>query len=245
MGQVKGLAALVAGSLAAAASGKPAMPDPFRAAGVDPAWILSIEDGRIAFTPAGGPPVSVKAPKREDSEIGWSYETSGLKVHAYPSGCDMPASTDRYRYEVGIEAGALEYEGCGGEKLPAGSLLGTSWMITSIAGAEVRGPSFAIDFHPESGFIAYTGCKRVGGEWRQEGDRLAMSPTGHTMAECRDPVGGCERRLLQILTRPMTVTYEDRRTAMLTNEAGSVKLWKPGKEDDLFETRISLCPALP
>jgi hypothetical protein len=42
----------------------------------------------------------------------------------------------------------------------------------------------------------------------------------------------------------MTVSYRDRRTAVLTGEVGSVTLWKPGDEDDLFETRVSPCPAL-
>ena len=239
------LAAALAAGMATAAAGQPGGDEPFRAVGSDSAWTLTIDGGRIAFAPADGPPVSVAAPKRENSEIGWSYDTPTLKVHAYPMGCDMAASADRYRYEVGLEVAGREYRGCGGDRLPAGSLWGTSWRITDIAGAEVRGPSFSIDFHPHTSFIAYTGCKRVGGDWRQEGDRLVMTPTGHTVASCRDPVGGCERRLLQILTRPMTVRYEDRRTAVLTGEAGSVTLWKPGDEDDLFETRVSPCPALP
>jgi heat shock protein HslJ len=109
----------------------------------------------------------------------------------------------------------------------------------------VRGPGFAIDFHPDSSFIAYTGCKRVGGDWRQEDDKLVMTPTGATTATCRDPVGGCERRLLQILTRPMTISHPDGRTVVLSGESGSATLWKPGEGNDLFETRVSPCPALP
>ncbi|HEX6375600.1 MAG TPA: META domain-containing protein [Allosphingosinicella sp.] len=234
---------LLVGCCAASASADQT-PAGFRAVGTDSAWALVIDDARIHFLPADGPSVSVRMPRRQDDEIGWSYETPKLSVHAFDGGCDRGETGERYRHKVGVRVGNREYEGCGGERLPDGSLWGTSWMVTNIAGAEVRGPGFAIDFHPQASFIAYTGCKRVDGNWRQEGDRLVMTPTGSTVATCRDPVGGCERRLLQILTQPMTVGYKDRRTAVLTAETGSVTLWKPGDEDDLFETRVSPCPAL-
>jgi heat shock protein HslJ/uncharacterized membrane protein len=237
--------AFLLGCCATSAAHGQAPGEPFRAAGTDSAWTLTIEAGRIHFVPADGEPVSVAAPRRQDDEIGWSYAAPKLSVYAFDGGCDMPATGERYRHKVGVVVGKREYEGCGGEKLPDGSLWGTSWMITDIAGTEVRGPSFSIDFHPHSSFIAYTGCKRVGGDWQQEGDKLIMTPTGHTVGSCRDPVVGCERRLLQILTKPMTVGYRDRRTAVLTGAAGSITLWKPGDEDDLFETRVSPCPALP
>jgi len=236
--------ALLLGCCAAPASADQT-PTDFRAVGTDSAWALIIDGGRIHFLPADGPAVSVAAPRRQDDELGWSYETKALSVYAFHGGCDRGDTGERYRLKVGVIIGRNEYEGCGGERLPDGSLVDTSWMIAGIAGAEVRSPSLTLDFNGESAFLLYTGCNRVGGNYRQEGDRLTMRPTGGTTGKCREPAGGCERRLLQILAKPTTVTYPDRRTVVLTGEAGSVKLWKPADKDDLFESRVTPCPALP
>ena len=236
-----------AAALCASAAGGQEQPasEAYRASGSDPPWSLTIEQGRITLTRPGASPFSMRAPKRREEELGWEYRTRTLIVQGLKGSCEDQASGRRFAEMVAVTVGGRELVGCGGAEFPAGSLLDTAWMIQEIAGSPARGPSLSIDFHPTGSFLAYTGCRRMGGTYSQTGDRLAMIPTGATEGRCAEPVHNCELRLLEILTQPMTVSFPEPRTLILSGDKGTIRMRNPAKDEDIFQTSISPCPTSP
>ena len=227
-------------ALAASAAVSAAPPaDPYTASGAD--WSLTIGD-RITFT-SPGTTVTDKAPQRKASDMGSSYVTPKLAVEVIPGGCDDEKSGRRYADVVFVWVGKHTYSGCGGRLLAADSLEGTSWAIVNVAGAELWHPNLAIDFVGDQ-FLAYTGCNRVGGTWAREGDVLTISPTGSTTGRCAQPRAGCERRIWQILAEPVKIEFADPKTLVLSSGKGSLRLRNPGKDENLFESRLQPCPQL-
>lgn len=217
----------------------------YRAFGSDPAWTLTIGEDRITLDRPGMAPVSTPNTGREDDELGWRFRTRTLEVQGLKGSCENESIGRRFTEMVTVTIGGLELIGCGGTEIPVGSLLDTSWMIGEIAGSAVRSPQLSIDFGPDGSFLAYTGCRRMGGTWVQTGDRLVMSPTGATGGRCGEPARTCELRLLEILAQPMTVSFPEPRTLALSGAKGAIGLRKPAKDEDIFQTAISPCPAAP
>lgn len=241
---IRGILAAALGASAAGGQERPAE-ESYRAFGSDPPWTLTIGQGRITLTRPGADPVSERAPKRREDELGWEYRTRAVVVQGLKGACEDEASGRRFAEMVAVTVAGRELTGCGGAELQAGNLADTAWMIREIAGSPVRGPSLSIDFHPGGSFLAYTGCRRMGGTYAQTGDKLVMTPTGATTGRCAEPAGGCERRMLQIISGPMTVSFPERRTLVLSGEKGEIRLRNPTDDEDIFQTSISPCPAAP
>lgn len=230
---------ILAVAASAAASAAPPPPEPYTARGAD--WSLTIDE-RITFTSLGTE-VTVEAPAREASELGSSYVTPMLTVEVLSGGCEDEKSGRRYADAVFVWIGKRTYSGCGGRMLPADSLEDTSWAIVGVAGAELWDPNLSLDFGADQ-FLAYTGCNRIGGTWSREGDVLTFTPTGSTTGRCAQPRAGCERRIWQILADPVKVAFADPKTLVLSNAKGIVRLRNPGKDEDLFASRLQPCPQL-
>jgi heat shock protein HslJ/uncharacterized membrane protein len=214
--------------------------EPYLASGQG--WTLRIAEGRVTYAPEGGPQLSFATPPLSRDETGWSFEAPELSFQAFIGGCEDEASGRRYTQSVWLQIGKTEIQGCGGEALPEGSVVHTSWMIREISGTPVRGASWTLDFHADS-FLAYTGCNRIEGGLSQRGDTLLLVPRAGTVRRCSEPVGGCERALLRVLTKPVKLRFADRRTLVLSGEAGSVTLYDPGEDEDIFASRVVPCPA--
>ncbi len=246
MGRLRWVACVAALCASTAAGGQIWLKgDAYRAFGSDPQWTLTIDRDRITLTRPGSDPVSTPTPVRGEDELGWEYRTPTLVVEGLKGSCEDESAGRRFTEMVAVTVDGRELIGCGGEEIPAENLADTAWMIQEIAGTPARGPQLSIDFHPTGSFLAYTGCRRMGGTYVQTGDRLVMTPTGATTGRCAQPVHGCELRLLQILEQPMTATFPDHRTLVLTGDKGAIRLRKPTKDEDIFQTSISPCPAAP
>ena len=238
--------ALVAALCASAAGGQePAAGETYRAFGSDPPWSLTIDRDRMTLTRPDAKTVSAPTPTRGEDELGWEYRTRTLVVEGLEGACEDEALGRRFAEMVAVTVEGRGLIGCGGAEFPPGSLADTAWMIQEIAGSPARGPQLSIDFHPTGSFLAYTGCRRMGGTYAQTGDRLIVTPTGATTGGCAQPAQGCELRLLQILEQPMMVTFPERRTLVLTGDKGAIRLRNPTKDEDIFQTSISPCPAAP
>lgn len=211
--------------------------EPYRAQGSNPAWSLTIVENRISFSEAGRPTVSAQA-HRSASEVSVEYRAGQMTVNSLHSPCDG-AGDQRYADTVFVMIGRREYVGCGGAALPADSLDGTSWHFTEIAGEAIpltgdllADDSYAIDFGPD-GFVGYGGCNRFSAAYSRNGETLtAHAPWGSTVGRSAEPVMTRERRLLQILTAPVRVSFPDRNTLVLAGEAGTIRLARARRSTD-------------
>jgi heat shock protein HslJ len=204
--------------------------DGYRAQGHEPAWSLTIAGGRMAFEEASKRPVDVAAPSPDDDEGVLYYKAQGLLVSILPGACTDKASGKRYADAVFITVAGKDYGGCGGAELPAGSLDGTSWHFSEIAGkaTELTGDllkddRYSIDFGADA-FSGYTGCNLIRGRYQVRGGVMTLDKVGLTTSGCAEPAQGLESRAWRILAAPMRVSYPSPDILMLTGEAGSLKL---------------------
>lgn len=205
--------------------------EPYRALGSEPIWSLTIGDGQMIFDPADGARISVPAPAPRTDEITRSYTTPRLAVIINHGACTDRRSNRRYADTVFVTVGGRELEGCGGAILAADDLSDTSWHFVEIAGEAValtgdllRDDGYAIDFYAD-GFVGYGGCNRFSAHYSRTGETLtARAPWGATVGTCPEPIMRRERKLLQILSAPVRISFPDPDTLLLTGEAGTLRL---------------------
>ncbi|MGQ0660259.1 META domain-containing protein [Sphingosinicella sp.] len=181
---------------------------PYRASGASPAWSLTIADGRISFSEPGRPTVSVAAgvPRNVDGIVDYNRPPLNVTIMADP--CDVPDG--RYADAVFVTIAGRDFRGCGGNRLPADSLAGTSWHFAEIAGETVpltgdllRDDVYAIDFSADS-FAGYGGCNRIGGQYVRSNEVLTVvPPIMSTRRACAEPIMRREQRLIEILSAPV------------------------------------------
>ena len=108
---------------------------------------------------------------------------------------------------VGAVATVLGLLGCssGGPTTPpepdAGSLVGPTWSLTTLAGQPVlEGTKLTAEFSGEDRVAGNAGCNSFFGEARVDGGRLSVGPLGSTLMACvRDGVMEQEGRYLASL----------------------------------------------
>jgi len=236
------LLAMLGAGAAATAPSPPSLP--WHVFGIDSEWTLDIADGRMVFTPKGKPPVSAETGKPVLGNAGWTWKGGGLTVESLPLGCRPRKGGDRYPDFVSVTVGRRSYTGCGGARLGREDLFGTSWEIVEIAGGKVGGADYGIDFVADH-FLAYDGCHRVDGGYRQAGSELTLTVAGGTEGGCSALAAHCAARFWQILAGPVTVAFADRNHLVLTGKGGTIRLQTPD-EEHLFTPRTSTpCDAAP
>jgi heat shock protein HslJ len=240
------MALLMAWAQVAAAAAPPPKPPalPWHVFGMDSEWALDIADGRMSFAAKGKPPVSAPAGTPVLGEEGWTWKGGGLTIVSLPLGCSPLAGGDRYPDFVTVAVGGRDYTGCGGAKLAADDLYGTSWEIVEIAGGKVGGANYGIDFVADH-FLAYEGCHRVDGGYRQAAGRLTLTVAGGTEGHCGPVAARCAARFWQILAEPVAIAFADRNHLVLTGKDGTIRLQTPDKAHLFSPRTFTPCEAAP
>ena len=115
-----------------------------------------------------------------------------------------------------------------------GSLDGTSWLFveiddraTELTGDLLRDDRYAVDFASDA-FVGYGGCNRFSARYARQGDLLTATVIGSTRRACAEPFMSLERRLFEILSHPVRISFPDRRTMLLANATGTLRLRRTG-----------------
>jgi heat shock protein HslJ/uncharacterized membrane protein len=184
----------------------------YAAAGTEPFWGLTFEDGKMIYTfdearieVARPPPVTsrngvhVYRTPRMTVEI--SHEgrcNDGMSEYEYP---------DTVRIRFGRNRGGRALEGCGGGILPPVTLADTAWAIVAIDGTQVGGETYQLQFDGEGRLNGQAGCNRFSGPYTQTGRTLAPGAIISTRMACPGERMEHERKLLQILRGPFEIGY--------------------------------------
>jgi len=211
--------------------------EPYRALGSDPAWTLTIADGRMTYETADRAPIVVVTPRQTNDEGIINYDTRALDVSVMPVACTDRSTGKRYAHSVYLTVGREERIGCGGAELEADSLDGTSWHFAEIAGEDtgltgdiLRDDRYAIDFSGDS-MVGYSGCNRFSAGYVRSGDMMTTRPPfGSTRGACSESIMSRERHLFQILSKPMRVSFPDPDTMLLTGNDGAIRLTRSHSE---------------
>ncbi|MEA3038269.1 MAG: heat shock protein HslJ [Sphingomonadales bacterium] len=233
-------------ALAQGAAAPPPTPPalPWHVFGIDSEWTLDIADGRMVFEAKGRPPVSAAEGKPVLGDEGWTWKGGGLTVQSLPLGCQAAKGLDRYPDFVTVSLGRSDYTGCGGTRLTPEDLFGTSWEIVEIAGGKVGGANYGIDFVVDH-FLAYDGCHRVDGGYRQAGGKLTLTVAGGTEGGCNPVAARCAARFWQILAEPVAIAFADRNHLTLTGKNGTIRLQTPDKAHLFSPRTLTPCEAAP
>lgn len=217
---------------------------PWQVVGIDAEWTLALTDELIVLTRKGRPPLTLKAVKPTLGELGWVWKARGLTIESMPVGCEEKKTGHRYPDAVTVTIGRSYLNGCGGVKLVPDDLSGTSWEIVEIAGGRAGGANYAIDFVAGS-FLAYDGCNRVQGTYRQAGGKLMMKPQRSTASRCGPIAGPCAVRFWKILEEPVSTTFLARKQLVLAGRTGIIRLQEPDEKKLFDPPKPTACAAPP
>lgn len=88
---------------------------PYKAAGTEPFWGLSIDNGAMTFQRAGEPDVRVSTYEARPSFNGWRYVSDRLTADVTFTQCSDGMSDNVYKDTVTIIVDGVQFRGCGGE----------------------------------------------------------------------------------------------------------------------------------
>src|SRR5690606_23169097 len=126
-----------------------AQPAPYRAAGTEPFWGLTIGQRTMRFEAPSRQPVEVATPKVIHGFAGVMYKTRRVDVNILHRPCSDGMSDRRYPDSVTVTVDGRRFEGCGGlPAIAATTPVTGDWRIVSIGGkAPVRGTTMTLNFH--------------------------------------------------------------------------------------------------
>lgn len=109
---------------------------------------------------------------------------------------------------------------------------GTEWRVTALNSGPISDAAARASFHGEQFTISF-GCNTGSGIYRLQSDRLIpVEGLSRTLMACAgasdDGPDLMERedRGFAIASRPMILTWRGKRHMTLSNEAGSIDLWR-------------------
>ena len=197
--------------------------DAYRALGTEPFWSVTIADGQMRYETPDSRHLIVPAPEPRPTFNGHRYETARLVVDVTHQPCSDGMSDRRYADTVRVTADGRDLNGCGGAILPPASLADTNWAIVDIGGEAVSGELYVMRFTADQ-LSGKAGCNGFGGNYTLAGETLTPGMIVATQMACPEPAMTHEGRTLEILRGPVTISFPDGDTMVLTGSAGAIRL---------------------
>jgi heat shock protein HslJ len=194
---------------------------PYSAAGTEPFWSIQIDRGRMTFeAPEGSFSVPASAPV--ETSGGRRYQSARIILDATPWVCTDGMSDNLYAETVTAVVDGTTFYGCGGGTVPHDELVNSRWTIEEIDGRPVGEGDYRVDFGSGQ-LTGVAGCNRFSGPYSRSGDTLAAGPLAATRMTCPEPRMEHERRVLQLLSAPLRLGFDEAGGLLLAGE-GSIRL---------------------
>ena len=197
------------------------------ALGTEPGWTLEITPARLNYDgDYGATKIMVPNPGAKPSLNGRTYVGDRLSVVIKQAPCSDGMSDRRFADTVRVVADGKTLQGCGGKILPPDTLAGSSWTFVSIDGVAVakdRPTSLQFDGSRLSGSA---GCNRFSGGYSAADGTLTAGPLMATEMACPGPGMSQEAAFFQLMAAPVSLTFADDGTLILTGSAGRTAVLK-------------------
>jgi heat shock protein HslJ len=204
--------------------------------GVEPSWSLRFDGGgRATLAFPDGKPVEYRGREtRLDflKERAWRGTPSGdakgvVVAFLRESACSdtMSDTVHPLSARVSLPDGRFLAGCC---RIPASTLEGTTWQLTSPGGA---GDSLTVRF-VDGRASGFSGCNRFTGGFRREGDTLTVGPLAGTMMACPEPRMAIEKGFLDGLAGKHGVAISGTRLT-LTPASGAPLVFQAQPEPTL------------
>lgn len=216
---------LAAASPAAAQTSPEPEGEIYSAAGTEPFWGLTFEDGKMIYTHEDER-IEVTRPRPVTGRNGVHiYRTARMTVEISHEGrCNDGMSENEYADTVRIRFGnnrtGRAIEGCGGELLPPVTLADTNWLIVDIDGTAVGGENYALSFDDQGRLSGQAGCNRLTGPYTQRGHTLTPGAIVSTRMACPGERMTHENKLRQLLRGPMEISYHNGLMMLVQQDGG-------------------------
>jgi heat shock protein HslJ/uncharacterized membrane protein len=212
---------------AAPASAMPGQSGLYEAYGTEPFWNLHLGRGRMVYDVNDLPPVRVAMPRAQVIRQGHRYATPRMTVEITREGRCNDGMSDRYWSETvriwhGRRVGRPE-EGCGGVRVSPPELLGSRWKIVAIDGRPVSGDTYFLEFD-ENQLTGQAGCNHFSGPYTEVRPNLRPGPIVATRMACPGPHMENERRMLAMLSGPLSMAFPRGDVMLLAGRGGTMRL---------------------
>jgi len=207
--------------LPAAADAGPVL---YKAVGTEPGWSLTVHAARMDYAGDYGE-VNIAEPTPPDFRAAHgSYRSGKLQVTISAGPCSDGMSDLVYRQTVRVTADGRTVSGCGGGTIAASTLAGTSWSVVAVNGRPTPGgPDYHLQFGDKT-INAKFGCNGMGGQYRMNGDHLAVANLQQTLIGCPEPAASFEREASALLRSNIRVETIGGERLRLVSEAGTIDL---------------------
>lgn len=196
----------------------------YKAVGNEPGWSLTVRAARMDYAGDYGQ-VNIAEPTPPDFRATHGTFRSGkLRVTISPGPCSDGMSDLTYRQTVRVTADGRTVSGCGGGTIASNTMAGTSWAVTAVNGRPVpAGGDYHVQFSGND-LSAKFGCNTMSGQYRLNGDHLAMASLTQTEMACAEPAASFEREASVLLRSNVRVEKIGGERMRLVSEAGTVEL---------------------
>jgi heat shock protein HslJ len=206
---------------------------PYRAAGTEPFWSLTIDSRMMTFQAPGKRTIEVATPRVINGFAGEIYQTRRMNVNVIHTSCTDGMSDRTWHDRVTVMLDGKRYEGCGGmtaadtqppppvrQGPDVAALDGSAWRIVSVDGVRVATARPTSIRFSNGRVEGNAGCNSFGGDYRQAGIRLETMRIISTKMACVGPGMAIEGKVFGILTGPSQLTY-NRDATLTVSGAGS------------------------
>ncbi|MDK3072964.1 META domain-containing protein [Sedimentitalea sp. JM2-8] len=116
-----------------------------------------------------------------------------------------------------LQTGGLETE-CIKQTARATEITGGVWRVEDINGrGTVDNAMTSLEFTPDGRVSGRGGCNQYTGSYTREGDTLTFGPLASTQMACVPALGDQEQKFFQVLSGPVTVSFDATGAMTLTN----------------------------
>lgn len=104
-------------------------------------------------------------------------------------------------------------------------ITGGTWRVEDIGGGGVIDASqTSLEFSTDGRVSGRGGCNQYSGSYTREGDTISFGPLATTQMACIPALGDQEQKFYQVLSTPVTISFDDTGALILTNENGETLL---------------------
>ena len=204
--------------------GLPAAIPPFRARGNEPGWMVTIADGRIAFSLAyGARSVGAPLPAAElvDGATVYRLADENLTLSIEDRLCQDTMTGMPYPASVTLETADGPLSGCGGE--PVDLLTGAEWVVEDVADLGiVDNARVTLEFLPDGRVAGSGGCNRYNAGFTLTGEALTFGPAASTMMACPEALMNLEQRFHATLAAVDRFGFDETGALVLMGPAGRI-----------------------
>jgi heat shock protein HslJ len=195
----------------------------YKAVGTEPGWSLTVHAARMDYSGDYGQ-VNIAEPTPPDfrAQHG-TYKSGKLLVKITPGPCNDGMSDNTYRQTVQVTADGRTVSGCGGGTIASNTLAGTNWSVVAVNGKAPAGTGEYYVQFTDKAIGAKFGCNSMSGDYKINGDHLAVGNMVQTEMACPEPSMSMEREA-SVLFRSNIRAEKIGDRLRLVSEAGTIEL---------------------